>query len=190
MCVCICSIAKSAPLGDYKKGFHLEAGFYQNHIKQYFSAPAGYERLLGSSSGYFRIRRTLPLGKKWGFEPSLGTRVPWKSGTDGNTKKFNSHLDFTFTYPLVSWVRIRLGPGIQWLVSTGDGGDVVLNNGTSTSTFYTPGYVSHGFIVTVQSGLSLLLGSRISLNFEVYGTCLFHSSRRNYDAVATFGWRL
>lgn len=186
----MCFSGLAAPAENYKKGFHVDGGFYQNHLKQYFNTPTGYENLLGSFSGYLRIRRTMPMGRKWGFEPSIGTRVPWKSGLDGTTRKFNTHVDLTFSYPLAPWIRFRLGPGIQWLLSMGDGGEVVLNNGTSTSTFYTPMYVSHSFIVTAQGGISFLVGSRFSLNLEVYGTGLLDGLRRNFDALATLGWRI
>jgi len=180
----------SAAVGEYKKGYHIEVGAYQNHLTKYFDTSTGYENLMSSFSGYLRLRRTLLIGKKWGFEPSIGTRIPWKSGIDGTTRKFNTHLDFTLSYPIVSWVRFRAGTGVHWVLSIGDGGPVVLNNGTSTSTFYTPGYASNGFIVTAQSGLSFLLGSRLSLNFEIYGQGLFNNLRRDFDVLATLGWRL
>ena len=186
----VCSSRASAAAGEYKKGYHIEVGAYQNHLIKYFDTPTGYENLLASFSGYVRLRRTLLLGKKWGFEPSIGTRIPWKSGIDGTTRKFNTHVDFTFSYPLFSWARFRAGTGVQWILAFGDGGAVVLNNGTSTSTFYTPGYASHAFIVTAQSGVSFLLGSRLTLNFEIYGTNLFNQLRRDFDALATIGWRL
>ncbi len=177
--------------GDsYKKGIHIDLGGYQTHLKQRFEAPSGFENQVSSFSGYARIRATLLLGKKLGWEPSVGTLIPWKSGKDGNVRKFTSHLDLTFTYPFANWLRFRLGPGVQWLLSIADGGPVELNNGTSTSTFYTPGYASHSFTLTAQSGLSFLLDSKVSLNLEIYGSGLLNRLRRNFDIAATLGWRL
>jgi hypothetical protein len=173
-----------------KKSLYVDTGAYLNHLVQRLEAPSGFESKVSSISGYFRLRGVLPVGKKWEWEPSLGTLIPWKSGVDGKEKKFTTHLDLTFSYPLTRWLRFRLGPGVQWLFSFSDGGEVVLNNGNSTSTFYTPAYASHSFTLTAQSGLSFILGSRVSLNLEMYGTGLLNRLRRNFDVVATLGWRL
>lgn len=173
-----------------KRSLHVDMGGYLTHLTQRLEAPAGFENKVSSISGYLRLRGVLPIGKKWEWEPAVGTLLPWTSGVDGNEKKFSTHFDLTFSYPLTRWLRFRLGPGVQWLFSFSDGGSVVLNNGTSTSTFYTPAYPSHSFVLTAQSGLSLLLGSRVSLTIEMYGSGLLDRLRRNFDVAATLGWRL
>ncbi|MFM8316177.1 MAG: hypothetical protein ACKOA8_18000 [Deltaproteobacteria bacterium] len=173
-----------------QKGIHLDLGAVQTRLEKKWDAPTGYENLVSSLTGYVRLRGTVPLGKRIVWEPSLGTLLPWKSGVDGMTRKFTSHLDLTLSFSLLPWLRVRLGPGLKWLFSYGDGGEVVLNNGTSTSSFYTPGYASHSFVVTGQTGLSFILTSKISLNFELYGTGIFDHLRRSFDAAATLGWRL
>jgi hypothetical protein len=185
-----CSLLEASVKDNLKKGFHIDVGAIQTHLKQRLDSPAGYENFVSSLSGYVRFRGSLPIGSRWVWEPSLGTLIPWKSGPDGQTKKFTTHLDLTLSYPLTQWLRVRLGPGLKWLFSFSDGGEVVLNNGTSTSTFYTPGYASHSFTMTLQSGLGVLISSKLSLNLEVYGSGLAGSLRRNFDVAVTAGWRL
>jgi len=184
------SLLQAAVKDNLKKGFHLDIGAIQTHLKKRLESPPGYENFVSSLTGYIRFRSSFPLGSKWVWEPSLGTLIPWKSGPDGQTKKFTTHLDLTLSYPLTQWLRVRLGPGVQWLFSFSDGGAVILDNGTSTSTFYTPNYASHSFTMTLQSGLGVLISSKISLNLEVYGSGLFDNLRRNFDLALTAGWRL
>jgi hypothetical protein len=183
-------ITSAASAESQKRSLHVDLGTYLTHLTQRLGAPAGFEDKVSSVSGYVRLRGVLPVGKKWKWEPAIGTLFPWKSGVDGNEKKVTTHLDLTFSYPLTQWLRFRIGPGVQWLFSFSDGGAVDLNNGTSTSTFYTPAYSSHSFVTTAQSGLSFSLSSRASLNIEVYGSGLLDRLRRNFDVAATLGWRL
>ena len=175
---------------NLKKGFHLDLGVMETHLQDRWDSPPEYQKLVSSLSGYLRIRASLPLGKKWVWEPALGTLLPWKSGPDGATKKFTNHVDLTFSYPIFPWFRFRVGPGIQWLLSFSDGGEVVLNNGTSTSSFYTPGYLSQSFTLTAQAGVGLIFSSRLSLNLEAYGSGLMNRLKRNFDLALTLGWRL
>lgn len=186
----VCHAVLGSVNDNLKKGLHLDFGAIQTHVQDRLESSSEYEKLVGTLSGYLRIRGSLPVGKKWVWEPSFGMLVPWKSGPDGSTKKFNNQVDFTFSYPFYQWLRIRLGPGIHWGLSFSDGGAVVLNNGTSTSTFYTPGYLSQNFTVTAQTGLSFILSSKLSLNLEVYGSGLLDQLRRNFDLAATLGWRI
>jgi hypothetical protein len=173
-----------------KKGFHVDGGAYLTHLKQRSQAPDGFADKVSSMTGFLRFRATRPLGARWSWEPGLGVLVPWKSGVDGAEKKITTLFDFTFTYALLKWLHLRLGPGIKWNFSFSDGGAVVLNNGTGTSTFYTPAYSSHSFTVTVQTGLTLELGRKITLNLECYTSGLLSQLRRNIDAAVTLGWRI
>lgn len=182
--------SSSRLFGASGRSLHLDFGGYQNHLEQKSDAPSGFEDKVSSRAGYLRLRGNLPLGINWIWEPSVGTLVPWKSGVDGNSKKFTTHINFTFSYPLISWLRFRLGPGVKWVFAFSDGGPIELNNGISTSTFYSAGYPSHSLTFSAQSGLSVLLSSRISLNVDVYGSGLLNKLRRNFDAAMTLGWRL
>lgn len=175
---------------NLKKGIHVDLGAIGTRIQERGDVPTEYRHLVGSMSGLLRLRGSFPIGRKWVWEPSLGVALPWKSGPDGATHKFTNHIDLTFSYPVFPWLRTRIGPGIQWLLSFSDGGEVVLNNGTSTSSFYTPGYISQSFILTVQAGFGIIMTSKLSLNLELYSSGILDRLRRNFDLAVTLGWRL
>lgn len=174
---------------NLKKGIHFDLGAIETRLQER-DVPTEYRRLVGSISGLLRLRGSLPLGKNWVWEPSLGVALPWKSGPDGATRKFTNHIDLTFSYPVFPWLRARIGPGVQWLLSFSDGGEVILNNGTSTSSFYTPGYLSQSFTLTVQAGVGIIMSSKLSLNLELYSSGILDRLRRNFDLALTLGWRL
>ena len=178
-----------AERGSSKGGVFLEPGAYVTQIGERLDAASGKEGTVSTLSGFVRLRTSASLGKNWFFDPALGTMLPWRSGVDGSVKTFMTHLNLDLAKQW-RWFKVRMGPGIfwQWMRSSEEA--VSLNNGTGTSTFYTPGRSESVFLVTANAGLSFRLSPRIFLNTDVYVLQVFSSARRGFNGTITLGWRL
>lgn len=174
-----------------KKFFFLEAGAYTYNLRDRFSVPEEYKSKVSAVKGYLRLHPGFSLGKGWYFEPSFGTMLPTRNGVDGSSSAFDSHFAFQLAIPLFSFLRFRIGPGVEWCWFLSKEEAVPLNNGssTSTSTFYTPGRSTHVFLFTATGGLSIRLHNRWSIFLDVYVPEVLSKTRRNYNASATVGFR-
>lgn len=182
--------ARGEPASRGRGGVAVDLGAYGTNLEQRFSVAKEYQSQVSAISAFFRIRPRLHLGKGIFFEPALGFLVPWRSGADGNTKTFTGHLDLAVHFPLFSFLGIRLGPGLQSVATVSSGEAVTLNNGTSTSTFYTPGRFSNSLLLTVQGGLVINFSQRICLMLETYVPEVANRARRRFHGVATLGYTL
>jgi hypothetical protein len=54
---------------------------------------------------------------------------------------------------------LRVGPGVYFYMISGQGGSVVLDNGNSTSEFYSPGFTSTARMFYLSAGTGLELGA-------------------------------
>jgi hypothetical protein len=164
----------------------IDLGAYSANTQSYFSRPAdsGQET---SVSGFLRVRHGFSLGKRFTFEPSFGALLPWKSGVDGFSKLFTFHLGLDFGVPVFSFLKWRLGPGIQFLVFAQGGSEVPLNNGTGTSTFYVPGTWRVGFLGIVETGIEAALTKNISLGLDIFIVDIASSARRRVNSALTVG---
>jgi hypothetical protein len=168
----------------------LDLGFYGSNLKERFAAPDAYRSLVSNFYGTVGIRRGLHLGKRFYFEPSLSLFLPWRKGNDGTVMIFPAQLSFDFRIPIWRFLSGRVGPGIYGETYLSKGGEVTLNNGTSTSIFYMPNRPSFLYLFTVQGGLEAQLSKRLSLGVEVFVHDLASRLRRRFDATITVGIRL
>ena len=176
--------------GEAKNYWALDAGAYANNIEQRLSAPSGYASLVGSLTGFVRLRRGLRLGRHLYFEPSLGLVAPWRGNVDGSTFIFPIHLDLDLNVPLLSFLSVRVGPGIYSQLFFGTGGVVTLNNGGGTSNFAAPSGMSPSFNLTTDLGLEFFLSHRFSINVDAYVLSIASSKRRTVHASLSLGVRL
>lgn len=153
-------------------------------------ASAQYDGEVSSLSGFVRVRPAISLGKRFFFEPSLGFVVPWRTNVDGSTKVFPVQIDLDLSVPVLSFLALRLGPGIYSQIIYGSGGVVSLNNGDSVSNFYAPDGTSLSFTFTTQVGIELLLSQVVSINFDLYALDFMSQSRRTFQGSATLGIKL
>lgn len=168
----------------------VDAGVYGTNLRERFASSANDDGLISTLSGVARLRRGFHLGKGFFFEPSAGALVPWRSGADGSTKTFTFPIGLGFSVPVFSFLRFRGGPGVQWLLATSSGGPVTLNNGTSTSTFYTPSRVASLLLFSVDAGLEILLSKKLSLSFDSYWTAVASDRLRRLHGSVCLGWNL
>jgi hypothetical protein len=173
-----------------KGAVFLESGAYVTQVTERLAAPAGTLNEVSTLAGFLRLRTSSHLGKNWFFEPALGTMVPWRSGVDGSTKTFMTHLNLDVAKAFGSFLKLRFGPGIfwQWMVSNEEA--IILGNGEGNSTFYTPNGNSSVFLASVEAGLSLHLAGAFFLNADIYALQLFNKDRRRLNGTLTLGMRL
>lgn len=190
ICIISCpleELAQGAPAPAGKNFWALDLGAHATNLEQRFSAPSGYSGKVGSLVGFLRLRRGYSLGKNFYFEPSYAVLLPWRTSADGTTKTFTSQLDLDLGVPLFKFLKFRVGPGLQWLFILPSGQSVDLDNGTSTSTFFTPSKVANSFVATVQSGFEIRFSRKISLNLDVFFLDIASRDRRHYNAAASLG---
>jgi hypothetical protein len=165
----------------------LDTGVYMSNVDQklfHLSAP------VSSFAGFLRVRRSLSLRPKiWFFEPSIATVLPWRSNPDGNSRVFTAQLSFDFVRSVGTKTRLRFGTGVRSELGVSFGTAVILNNGTGSSTFYSPDSVVLVNSLTVNIGFEYALGKHNSLVIDVVVPSPF-STRRRFHASAALGWQL
>lgn len=172
-----------------KADFYLDGGAYVTQLSQRLNAASGLAGEMSTLSGFLRGRPVLSIGKNYYWEPSLGFMFPWRKGNDGSTKTLISHLAFDFSKKW-SWFKLRVGPGIFWQYIMSDAESVVLDNGTSTSTFYTPERNVSIYLIILQGGITFQLSQKMDLNADIYTLQPLSGSRRRFNASLTLGFKL
>ena len=185
------TFARAESKGGLGKGFFfIEAGAYVNNLKERQNAPEGYASKLSSLKAYLRLHPGFHLGKNWYFEPSFGTMLPTRDGVDGSNSAFESQLALQLSTPVFRFLRFRLGPGLEWVWLMSKSQTIALNNGTTTSNFYTPDRFSSVFLFTATAGLTFRLHDRWLIGVDLYVPQVMNSARRRYNASVTLGFRL
>lgn len=182
--------AFSAPTKNPSAFFTIEAGAYLSNLKERLQAPGGYASHVSSFSGVVRLHSGIHLGKGWYIEPAFGTILPTRDGADGSTSAFRSHIDLNLGIPLLSFLRFRAGPGVQWEMHLSQAQTISLDNGTGESDFYIPERTSQIFLFTVQSGFTIRFSQHWALYLDVYVPQIISKLRRRYHASATIGFTL
>lgn len=169
--------------------FTLDAGAFGTQLDERFSGDTNNASYVSTIAGFLRGRGNIRLGNRWLIEPSIGALIPWRSSVDGNAKTFTFQAEFDLAFGLTNWLKISGGAGIHWVMTVSVFDDVVLNNGTGTSTFYAPGGISNAFSLTADAGIELLLSRRLSINLDVYVASPADSLRRRLHGAITVGYR-
>lgn len=167
----------------------VDFGAWVSNLSERQDAPDGFASKVSSTQGLVRYRLGIAV-KKWRFEPSLLLLLPWRSGVDGTTKIYTTHLGLNGVFSLAQFLSLRVGTGVLWDRYSVTGQTLVLNNGTGSSTFYLPERTSNTFLLTVQGGFAFHLGTRWSLLTEVMVGELMDSERRRFHGMALIGVKL
>jgi hypothetical protein len=176
--------------GSKKTSVSIDAGLYAGNLTQWISAPSGMGSEVLSLGGFLRVRPGFHLAKRWRFEPSLGIVLPWRRGADGSNEVFTFQFDLDLAFAATRSVNLRFGPGVFSELLISSGGPVELNNGTSSSTFYTPSEVLLTSLISIQTGFEYRIASRLSFNVDLVFVDLLSSSRRSINGLVTLGVRL
>lgn len=180
-------IGGRAEAAEKRAPWILDTGVHVSNVDQriaHFSAP------VSNITAYLRLRRSFNIKVKvWAFEPSLATTLPWRTNVDGNARFFTAQLSFDLVRALGSRTRLRFGTGIRSEIGASFGEAVILRNGSSTSTFYTP----DNFVITnslsANLGLEYALGKSNTLVVDVVVPSPLSTRRRVHLSVA-LGWIL
>lgn len=189
-CLYVRPLLAASSSSEWKNYFFIEAGAYAYNLRQRFSVPPGYDKSVSAIKGFTRLHPGFSLGKGWHFEPSFGTMLFTRDGIDGKSSVFDSHLALQLALPFWGPFRFRIGPGMEWVWLLSKEQDVDLNNGTSVSTFYTPGRSTHVFLFTATAGFTIRLHNRWAIHLDVYVPEIMSKLRREYHASASLGVRL
>lgn len=79
-----------------------------------------------------------PLTAQFSLVPSFGSTIPRKSEKDDNITKFTYYFLTEAAFHLNSQLSFKAGPGLSFNYLSGKGGEKILNNGTTSSSFPVP----------------------------------------------------
>ncbi len=96
---------------------------------------------------------------------------------DGYSKRTTLFL-LDFGHLLTSDLIFRYGVGTALTRISGEGGTVVLNNGSSTSTYYQPDESSTSWNTTINLGIEGQVIPNYSMRFQTYWFSVFNSEAR------------
>jgi hypothetical protein len=189
--VCLFALFVSTTASAAKKDsfFALDIGAYMTHVDKRLDAGANGSNV-STLAAFFRARKLIPLMTGFGWEPSVGLLLPWRSGGDGFAKTFIMHAAFGVGITPLSWLHLRLGPGLLWRLTIANAEQVTLNNGTGNSGFYIPGGSRSVFQFTADAGIDFRLLQSVSLGLDVWVVEIASSSRRTFNAAASLGFYL
>ena len=162
-------------------------GLYGSNLEQRVTVPREYQNKVSEITGHLRVSRAFPFRTRFAFRPTLGALAPWRSGEDGSPKTFTFLGSLLFGWRAFSFLELRLGPGLQYLLMTSRAETLTLNNGTGTSPFHTPGRTSHAFLAVVQGGLAISVYRNWTFHLESVVTDLASRSRRRYHGIVAVG---
>ncbi|MEZ4751754.1 MAG: hypothetical protein R3B54_14330 [Bdellovibrionota bacterium] len=186
----VVSIAEARPV-RVRPFLSLDLGVLGLSLDQRFTVKPDNATLASSIAGFARLRKGWKLSNSFLLEPALGMRVPWRSGADGTVLLFTFQGEFSLGWQITNFIKLRVGPGLQWEM-VGFGETVTLNNGGSSSDFYAPAGFSHSFTPSgnVGSGVYSFCSRSITLNLDTFVLNPISNSRRRFNNAISIGFKL
>ncbi|MCB0417251.1 MAG: hypothetical protein H6617_08880 [Bdellovibrionaceae bacterium] len=188
-CFGLASVSEARPV-RIRPFLSLDLGVLGLSIDKRFTVNPENAALASSIAGFVRLRKGWKLSNSFLLEPALGLRVPWRSGADGTVMMFTFQAELSLGWQISNFIKLRVGPGLQWDMTVGFGETVTLNNGASTSDFYAPAGFSHSFTPTGNVGLEFSFTRSVTLNFDTFVLNPIVSSRRRFNGAITIGFKL
>lgn len=139
-----------------------------------------------------RVKPTLFLGGLFEaplnhfFAPEFGM-VLHGSGED-NYSKSTYYLLTDLVYPLTAEFVLRYGYGLFMTRISGDGEEVLLNNGSSYSTFYTAGEAVTSYNSTINLGLEFVVRSDATFRLQTFVFQPFSSIDREVSYMFSYAF--
>lgn len=158
---------------------------------------------VGTTTHNFKTAQTDEKGgsKTFEFAPTVivGSTIPFmfsgfflspgigyaKFSTKDNTKKSEFILQYHVSQQLASLFLLQYGFSNYITKISGDGGSVVLNNGSGTATFYTPGTSQTTYTASVDIGGEFVFSSTISARLQFSIMRFLSSERRRVSHIIT-----
>lgn len=120
----------------------------------------------------------------WNFQLRLGGTPIGHSVNDNAATKRLFFFDVNYAYSLSPYISFHGGPGLLFQNLSGNGGSVVLPNGTGTSTFGLPDESRTIKLLYLNLGMGFWITPEIEIMAEGVVTDTF-SSRRAVNLLAT-----
>ncbi len=120
------------------------------------------------------------------FTPALGY-VIYKEGKDGY-KKNEIILQYHFTRPLVPNWALRFGLSNYITSIQGKGGSTQLNNGSGTSTFYTPSTKKKSYTASLDFAGEFIFAQKYSLRPQLSFERFLSNDRRTLAHLITLNY--
>ncbi len=178
-----CGLLLAFPRASLAK-ISLDVGAYRESLAQ-----SQMVAKRGLWSGVGRIRLDVPVGPV-AFEPSLALCTPRPLDSEGTRLAFTALTGLDFAFPLSSWLRLRVGPGVELSLAVSEERAVVLRNGESSSVFYSPGGSAFSLRFLVEAGLEFPLGEGYSLGVDFFVSELFAERTRRLHTLGYLGMSL
>ena len=169
---------------------NIDAGATLSNINSYYSVTSGNRSNVAGVTGFFRVRPGFRLLRGFTAEPSLGWVFPWRTGEDGSVNIYTTQLSADFAYRFLSWMKVRIGPGLQWELISSQGQTVTLNNGGGTSDFYLADSSTSAFTLTANLSFEFLIVGGFSLGTDFYVLAPLDSESRDYKIALMAGYQL
>jgi hypothetical protein len=131
----------------------------------------------------------LPWLPDWSFNPEINWVLPRTAGDNQRIIKNLWMLRADLAYQW-QWLKLRAGTSVMWLNMHGRGGEVVVNNGNDTSTFYYPHENRSSLNNTFDLGAEMKWDDW-SLRLQTYTYSLFQAEARqlSYSLFLTHYWK-
>ncbi len=160
----------------------VEGGAYFASVQKRIAAQPHYQSDIAFTSPYLKLGVGFPLSPKVSFAPAFLLLVPWRSTTDSDGKLFRGEWDLDLLWKSLSFLWMRIGPGLQIDYALYSHKAVVLNNGTDRATFYSPGGTAFTYQVLLHFGFLLPVSQNWRLVADLSTVSLFYSPRRQWNA--------
>ncbi len=107
-----------------------------------------------------------------------------KSGPDSNQKETNLLFRSAYTRLIAkSDLEWKLGLLLKQTKVIGEGGTLILNNGSSTSTFYSPGETITSNIFATELGINYFFKEKLSWQSSILIEAPLNSKKRNFSLL-------
>ena len=128
---------------------------------------------------YFHVSYPLPVLSNIYFIPEIGYLAPKKGQND--YKKYQYYILGNFGYTLGDKQVLKGGVGVFYTELKGEGGEVVLNNGSSTQTFYKPHGSSKSKNLSLNLGYEFFFQENTSLRADTFILGFASSKKRSFN---------
>lgn len=161
--------------------------FSQNFLNETTQNQAGTTSLLGEANYVLNLKYDASIFSDWFLAPQLSYTPSPRQSSGSSAKVTLTHLSFLVGKNINSEFDWYAGPGLLQEDIKGNGGTVILNNGTTYATFALPGSSSTARKVTMNLGSSCLLGSsRVALDLSFESA--FSSSERTQHLMLSYAY--
>jgi hypothetical protein len=145
------------------------------------SSNDGSASLIGTSQLLFSVAGTIGS-----FRPEIGYTIFARKPSDGSysSKLMIFQLPYLMT---TDFGTLKFGPTLWMHSISGSGGNIVLSNGTGTSTFSKPGNSSTSKTLGVLAGYYLPVSDSLGLDLDLDILSPL-SKRRSFNLLAQLSW--